>query len=220
VDASARYAIAHLDDLERLPAFGLDGIWRPVRHHFGIEAFGINAYTADVAGQLVIEPHDELPTEVSGAAGHQELYLVLSGSAVFTIDGDSVQAPAGTFVFLGDPAANRGAVASEPSTTVLAIGGVPGEPYQVSAWEYAFRGLALRGADGSAAFAEGLVRYPDKPSLYYNLACMHALDGERDAALEALERAVALEPKSREWAARDEDFASLRGDDRFNALVG
>jgi hypothetical protein len=141
-----RYATAHLDDLDRLPAFGEDRVWRPVRHHFGIEAFGINAYTAEQAGRRVIEEHDELGE--SGAGGHNELYVVLTGRATFTVDGDELDAPAGTLVFTGEPAVRRGAVAAEPNTSVLAIGGRPGVPFTVSPWEYAFRGLAKSGAEG------------------------------------------------------------------------
>lgn len=215
-DKHHRYAVAHIDEIERLPAFGIDGVWRPVRHHFGIEAFGINAYTAEAGGDQVIEEHDELQ---GGAGGHQELYLVLSGSAAFTIDGEQLEARAGTLVFLGDPAARRGAVALEPGTTVLAIGGEPGRPYAVSAWEFAFRGLAKGGREGAEIFADGIARYPDRASLHYNLACMHSLDGDREQALEALRRAIELNPEARNWAASDDDFSGLRGSAEFDALL-
>jgi hypothetical protein len=213
---TGRYCAAHIDEIERLPAFGEPAVWRPIRHHFGIEAFGINAYTADARGKRVIEEHDELG---SGAGRHQELYIVLTGSALFTIDGEEREAPQGTLVFLGDPAALRGAVALEPNTTVLAIGGIPGRPHEVSAWEYAFRGLAKGGQDGAAIFAEGIDRYPDNASLLYNLACMHSLDGDAEAALGALGRAIELEPKARGWAREDDDFTSLRDTDRFRSLM-
>jgi hypothetical protein len=211
-----RYAVAHVDEIERLPAFGIDSIWRPVRHHFGIEAFGINAYTADAAGKQVIEEHDELK---GGAGGHQELYVVLTGAAAFTIDDERLDATAGTLVFLGDPAARRAATALEPGTTVLAIGGEPGRPYEVSAWEFMFRGLAKGGQEGAQIFADGIARYPDRASLYYNLACMHALDGDPGPALEALARAIELNPEARNWAAADEDFATLRGSEEFDELL-
>jgi mannose-6-phosphate isomerase-like protein (cupin superfamily) len=214
---SARYATAHVDELDRLAAFGEHGVWRPVRHHFGIEAFGINAYTADQAGRRVVEEHDELGE--AGVGRHQELYVVLSGRAAFTVDGNDFEAPAGTFVFLGDPAVRRGAVALEAGTTVLAIGGRPGQPYAVSPWEYSFRGLARRGCEGAAIFEEGAARYPENPSLPFNLACMHALDGDREAALEALRGAIAVDSKVRDWAAGDEDLTSLRGDERFEKLL-
>jgi hypothetical protein len=217
VDGSASYAVAHVDDFERLSAFGEEAVWRPVRHHFGIEAFGINAYTADAPGKRVLEEHDELGDE--GAAGHQELYVVLSGRAAFAVDGEEFEARAGTFVFLGDPAVTRGAVALEAGTTVLAIGGNPGRPYAISAWEYAFRGLAKGGSEGAEVFAEGISRYPRRASLRYNHACMHALDGDHQAALEALRDAIELNPEAREWAREDEDLSSLRGTEAFDGLL-
>ena len=211
------FSVARLDEIERLPAFGMDSVWRPVRHHFGIEAFGINAYTADSVGSQVIEEHDELQ---GGAGGHEELYIVLRGAAVFTIDGEKVEAPAATLVFVRDPAARRGAVTLEPETTVLVIGGEPGKPYSVSPWEFSFRGLAKGGSEGAQIFKDGIERYPDRASLHYNLACMHAIDGDHEPALQALSQAIDLNSEAREWAAGDEDFSALRGDEQFQALVG
>ena len=60
---------------------------------FGIQAFGINAYTAEKAGDVVVEEHDEKGD--GGAGGHEELYVVVSGRARFTLAGESVDAPAG-----------------------------------------------------------------------------------------------------------------------------
>ena len=87
-----------------------------MRHELGIGAFGTNAYVAQAAGDDVVEPHTE------EASGHEELYFVARGSATFTLDGDEVQAPAGTYVFLPDPAVHRRAVADEAGTTVMSFG--------------------------------------------------------------------------------------------------
>jgi tetratricopeptide (TPR) repeat protein len=213
---SRGYQVAHLSELERLPAFGEQAVWRPIRHHFGIEAFGINAYTGDRVGERVIEEHTE---EGSGAGAHQELYVVLSGVARFTVGEDEFDVPAGTFVFLPEPMLRRGAVAAAPETTVLAVGGRAGEPYAVSAWEYAFLGLAKRGPEGLESLEDGIEHYPDRASLRYNLARLHALEGRREEALEALTQATQLDPQIREWAVGDEDFASLRGDPEFESLI-
>lgn len=215
--SGGRYAIAQLDELERLDAFGVPGVWQPVRHHFGIEAFGINAYTADRAGERVIEEHDE--TSGGGPGRHHELYIVLRGRATFTVDGDELDAPAGTFVFIGEPDVRRGAVAAQPATTVVAIGGRPGEPFTVSPWEYSFRGLAVGGAEGAAVFEEGVARFPESPSLPYNLACLRAREGDRAGAVAALRAAIALSDHARTWAAGDSDFDSLRADEEFEALL-
>ena len=133
---SRPFEVVHLDELDSNPvgASGLRG--RPVRRRLGIEAFGVNAYTVGEAGQEVVEHHDEVAG--GGAGGHEELYVVLRGHATFELDGEEVDAPAGTLVFVGDPTVRRGAVAREPGTAVLAVGGIPGEPYRVSPWEYVF----------------------------------------------------------------------------------
>ena len=94
----------HIDDAERIAGHGF--AWRPLRKALGTTAFGVNAYTSDAGGE-VIETHDELS---AGAGGHEELYVVLQGSATFTVDGDEVAAPAGTLLVV-PPGTRRGAIA-------------------------------------------------------------------------------------------------------------
>jgi hypothetical protein len=119
-----------LDALETLDPSGLPA-WRPVRHSLGLEAFGVNAWVARAAGDRVIEEHDE----ADGDGGQEELYFVAQGRAAFTLDGERVDAPAGTFVAVRDPAVNRSAVAEEPGTVVLAVGAARGRAFEPSAWE-------------------------------------------------------------------------------------
>lgn len=57
-----------------------------MRHRLGIGAFGINAWTAQEAGQEIIGEHDELGPR---AGNHEELYIVISGAATFTVDGET-----------------------------------------------------------------------------------------------------------------------------------
>jgi tetratricopeptide (TPR) repeat protein len=212
-----RYATARLDELEHLPAFGEREIWRPVRHHFGIEAFGINAYTAGHAGMQVIEEHDEVGT--GGGGRHQELYVVITGRASFAVDGEEIDAPAVTFVFIGEPEVRRGAVAAEPGTTVLAIGGRPGQAFTTSPWEWSFRALAKPYDEALAIFEDGIARFPDNAGIRYNLACRQAQEGKSAEAIAALRKAIELNPAAREWAAGDDDLASLRDEPEFEALV-
>jgi quercetin dioxygenase-like cupin family protein len=204
-----------LDDVEGVPVFGTL-VWKPIRKTLGVTAFGINAYTAAQAGDEVVEEHTE--TQL----GHEEIYAVIAGRATFTVDGEEVDAPAGTLVYLDDPAQTRHAVAAEPGTTVLAIGGVPGR-HEPSAWEFFFPALpAIR--EGDYATARRLLEHglaeKDAPVVHYQLACVEALDGNRERALEELRVAVERDERCREWARRDDDFASLRDDERFRALVG
>jgi hypothetical protein len=132
---SERYRVTSLDDVEPLPGPGTLR-WMPVRHELGIGAFGTNAYVARDAGDDVVEPHTEEGT------GHEELYFVARGSATFTLDGETVPAPAGTYVFLPDPSVRRHVVADEPGTTVLSFGGWRDRPFEVSGWEARFRASA------------------------------------------------------------------------------
>ncbi len=213
-----RYEIAHLDALERVPV-GEEGLtWRPVRRRLGIGAFGVNAYTAEAAGQDVVENHNETSSR------HEELYVVLTGHASFSLGEDHVEAPAGTFVFIRDPELQRGAKASEPGTTVLALGGRPGEAFQPSAWEHWFIAYGQHRADPERAIAEleaGLAQHPDHPTMLYHLACFESKAGRASAALEHLQRAIDRDGRLREWARDDEDFSGLRDDPRFvSAIAG
>jgi quercetin dioxygenase-like cupin family protein len=202
-----------LDELEGIPVFGTLS-WKPVRKTLGVTAFGINAYTAGAAGDEVVEEHDET------TLGHEEVYVVLSGHAVFTVDGEEVDASAGTLVYLDDPKQTRHAVARDAGTTVLAVGGVPGA-HEVSAWELFFPALPhLESGDYEEAkrlLRQGLDEKPGHPALLYHLARAEALSGESDAALEHLGAAVATAERFRGFAAKDETFDSIRDDPRFPA---
>jgi hypothetical protein len=120
----ASYRSATLDEIaaDKWPT------WIPVRYHFGIDAFGVNAYRVDNGGNAVPE-HDE------SHSGHIELYYVASGAARFTIGGEDLDAPAGTFVYVDDPAAKRGAAATADGTVVVAMGAPRGAAYEPSGWD-------------------------------------------------------------------------------------
>jgi tetratricopeptide (TPR) repeat protein len=198
---SEKYEVARLDELDRA------GSWTRIRGHFGIEAFGVNAWTA-AAGDEVISDHNE------ERSGHEELYVVVSGRATFTVDGRDVDAPAGTLVFVNEPRTRRKAIAAEPETTVLAIGAKPGEAYQPLGWEWssdAFQyfqsGEPERAYELLAAAGD---EHPDAPSVLYNLACAEALTGRSEEAVEHLRRAVELYAPFAEIARDDPDFDSVR----------
>ena len=200
-----------LDEIEGVPVFGTL-VWKPVRRTLGITAFGINAYTAAAPGDDVVEDHTE------EALGHEEVYVVVSGHAVFTVDGEEVDAPAGTLVFLDDPAQRRAAVAREAGTTVLAVGGLPGV-HRISAWEYVFPALPAKTAgdyDTARRILEDAVaEHPELPGIRYNLACVEALAGNRDRALAELAIAVEGSARLREAAQTDDELDSIRDDPRF-----
>ncbi len=206
--------VVHLEDIAPIPGPG-SLVWRPVRLTLGIDAFGCNAYTAERVGQDVVEPHTENPK-----LAHQELYFVAAGRARFTIDDHDYDAPAGTYVFVPDPASHRHAVAEEPGTTVLSFGGPP--TFEPSAWEWAFRAAPLvrtKPEEARRILAEGLAVHPESANLYYHLACLESLQGDADAALAALGRALEIRPEVAAWAREDEDLAALRGRPEFARLV-
>jgi hypothetical protein len=139
--------VVHLDDIEATRIEGT--LWKPIRSTLEIEAFGINAYTAERAGDALFNEHDETEA-LAGSQRHQELYLVLAGRATFTVDGEQIDAPARTLIFVDDPASRRGAVAAEAPTTVLAIGAPVGEGYRPPPWEKVFLEQRARLTSGRA----------------------------------------------------------------------
>jgi quercetin dioxygenase-like cupin family protein len=210
------YEVRRLDEFDVVPVKDADIDWRPVRRTLGIRAFGINAYTADEAGKHVVEEHSESQLR------HEEVYVVVAGRARFTLGDDEVEAGPGTLVYLRDPDTRRAAVALEPGTAVLAVGGKPGEAYTPSAWEWAFAASRYRErgdyAQGLAIVRNGLEETGNRV-LEYHVAYWEALNGNREAALAHLRTSVAHRPETRAWAREDEDFASLRDDPEFLAIT-
>jgi len=187
--------LLRLDDLEGFNVFETL-VWKPVRKTLGVTAFGINAYVASNEGDLVVEDHDE------STLGHEEIYVVLRGRATFTVAGEEVDAPAGTLVYVDDPAEQRSAVAREAGTTVLAIGAVPGR-HDVSAWEYFFPALPLieenRWDEVKPMIEEGLAAKPDNAALLLYLARCEAHLGDPEAARRHAARALEQRPDLREY---------------------
>jgi hypothetical protein len=212
-----RYAVAHLDQIEELT----DGRcpWRPVRHHFGIASFGVNAWTGHAAGDRIINEHDESDVDDND----EELYLVQSGRATFELDGERVDAPAGTFVFVR-PAVKRSAFAEEPGTTILSVGGEPGKPYDPVGWElWAPLRPLYEAGDYDAVVDRGrelIEAHPQYPLLFYNLACCESLTSRTADALEHLRRAVDKSDRLRNYAKGDSDFDPIRDEPAFKELIG
>jgi hypothetical protein len=176
-----------------------------VRAHLGLRAFGTNAYTASNVGDDVVEPHDEDPD-----LAHEELYFVARGRATFTLDGETFDAPAGTYVFVPDPATHRHAVAQEPGTTVLSFGGPP--TFEPSAWEWMFRAVALTDSDPAAAreiVQDGLGRHPESPGLRVALARVLLREGDEAGARAALADAIERQPDVVDYVRQDAALARL-----------
>jgi len=197
-----------LDEIDPIPVVDGTLLWRPVRRTLDIGAFGINAYSAPNAGDDVVEEHTEK------THGHEEVYVVLKGRATFTLDEETLDAPAGTVVFIRDPAVKRHASAEEPDTSVLAVGGPRDAAYEPSAWEHAFAAEKHRVSGDyeamAAEIAAGLEQHPDDPALLYNLGCAEALAGRPEDDIEHVRRAIALKPEWEDDAYKDEDLLTLR----------
>ena len=201
--------VARLDDIERR------GRSIPVREHFGIHAFGANAYTPREDGTLINE-HTE--------TGQEELYVVLDGNATFEVDGETIDAPAGTFVAV-PPGAKRKATGEG---TILAIGGTPGEPYQAidwgEAWPLQSESITAynekRYVDALDTVRRGLEQFPDQPGFNFNYACFSSLAGEiDDETFSHLHRSVELFEPFRKQARMDDDLAAVRDDPRFEEAL-
>jgi hypothetical protein len=200
------------DQLESVPLF--EGIvWHPIRRKLGIQAFGMNAYTSEAVGELVIEEHDETGLD------HQEVYIVIRGRATFTLDGETLDAPAGTILFLSDPKVKRKAVAAEEGTLVLAVGANPDVRYEPSPWEWYFAAMPAfreeRWDDAIRLMQAGLEERPGNPAILYNLACAESRGGRSLDALTHLQAAVKAEPKYADQARDDPDFDPIRREPGF-----
>ena len=211
------YAVAHLDEIDEIS----DGRcpWRPVRHHFGITSFGVNAWTGRNVGDRIINEHDESEE----ADLQEELYLVQRGRATFELDGERVDAPAGTLVF-ARPAVKRTAFAEEAGTTVIALGGTPGKVYEPGGWEIwaPLRRLYEAGEYAEAADRGGALidAHPEYPNVLYNVACCESLAGRTEDAIEHLRLAIDRTERFRSLAAGDSDFDPIRDEPAFKELVG
>ena len=207
------YAMAQLDEIDEIS----DGRCpsRPVRFHFGITSFGVNAWTGRETGDRIINEHDE-------ADENEELYLVHSGRARFEFDGEPVDAPAGSFVFV-EPGVKRTAFAEEPGTTLVAIGGTPGQAYEPHGYEV---WAPLRPLYEAGEYAEVADRgrqvieeHPEYTFVIYNVACCESLAGRTEDAIEHLRLAIDGSEQFRAYARGDTDFDPIREEPAFKELV-
>ena len=208
---SDRYAVVPLGEIGYVTAGNAH--WHTIRSTLDVLAFGINAWTATEDDQRLIGEHEE-----AGGEEHEELYVVLSGHATFTLDGKTVDAPEGTVVHVPDPAVKRGATGAL-GTTILAVGAKRGVAFTPSSWERSAEALRYWPTEEWDKAIEVLERHrsetPDHAGTHYNLACAHARAGRSDVAIDHLERAVELDARFAGYARADDDLASIRNDERF-----
>ena len=210
----AGYAVAHLDEIEEFSDAGCH--YRPIRHQLGITAFGATAWTAHAAGDVVINEHDE-----GDPTADQELFLVLRGHAVFEIDGDRVDAPAGTLVF-APPRTRRTASAKDEGTTVIALEGTPGKGYEARGWEL---WAPLAPLYEAGEYAEVADRWrPGRgqsavPHAVLQPRLLREPLGRTSDALDHLRHAIEMSEEFRESARDDSDLDPIRDEPAFNGLI-
>jgi uncharacterized cupin superfamily protein len=104
------------------------GHWAALNGPLGLDALGVNV--AELApGSAEHIGHDELDSS------QQELFVVISGRARFTVGGEVLEAGPGTAIGVADPALTRGFEAIEPGTRVLCVGAQPaGDPTNWGYW--------------------------------------------------------------------------------------
>jgi hypothetical protein len=211
----AGYAVAHVDDIDEL--VDASCLYRPVRHHFGITSFGATVWTARAVGDVIVNEHDE-----GDPTADEELFLVLRGHAVFELEGNRVDAPAGTFV-LAPPRTPRRAFAEEAGTVIMLIEGTPGKAYEPRGWELWAPLAPLYGSGEYAEVADRLrvlvEAHPQYGLLFYNLACCESLTGRTTDALDHLRRAIDMSDEFRGHAKSDSDLDPIRDQPAFRQLI-
>jgi quercetin dioxygenase-like cupin family protein len=196
------WTAVRLDELEAIPWPGTELTWRPVRHPLGAQIVGMGAFTAERAGQEVVEAH----RESEGGMGHQEIYVVLRGRATFTLDGEQLDAPAGTFVRV-EPHVHRHAVAVEAGTAVLALGGMPVFEPSSSEWIERARPHIRSDPERARAIVDDLrAQRPASPGIPIADALLALGAGDRAAAVAALGD---VDPRYREALRADPDLGPL-----------
>ena len=158
--------MAHLDEIERR---GRD---IPVREYLGIHSFGINGFIRGDDGTLINE-HDE------AGSGQEELYFVVDGTATFEVDGETIDAPQGTLLYVGAEARRK----ATGNATILAMGGTPGEVYQAVDWGEAWP------FHRESMTAYGEQRYADALEAVRNALELHARSRGLELQLRVLRNA-------------------------------
>jgi hypothetical protein len=124
-----RFAVRRLDEIPTVR--DSEFAWHPLQHHFGLTAFGANVFVAAAPGDVLVEEHDE------ASSGQEELYVVLSGTVLFVLDGEEHEAPGVTVVAVPEPSVRRRATALEAGATLLAVGGERRDEFR-STWRSAW----------------------------------------------------------------------------------
>jgi len=207
------YEILTLDEVERAEHRGSNLI--PVRYTLDYRPAGVNAWIADVGGQL-IPPHEE-------DSGNEELYAVVRGRASFVVGDETKDAPAGSLIFV-EAGHNRTATAEEDGTIVFVVGATIGEAFDGGGWDTFAVAYGLYQAgridESRAVMEKAMSDRPDQWALPYNAACLASLAGNPDEAIDWLHKALELNQEEiYEYLRSDSDLDNIREDPRFQELL-
>jgi mannose-6-phosphate isomerase-like protein (cupin superfamily) len=114
----AGYAVKRIDDMEAVVA----GSFKRARAELGVESFGFQVM--DLPANLEIYPEHDHADD-----GQEEVYVALRGSGEVEIDGERHGIDPETMVMVG-PGVKRKIWTGDEPMRVLAIGGIPGKPYE------------------------------------------------------------------------------------------
>jgi len=114
----ADYAVKRIDDMEAVVA----GTFKRARAELGVESFGFQVM--DLPANLEIFPEHDHADD-----GQEEVYVALRGSGEVEIDGERHPIDPETRIMVG-PGVKRKIWTSDEPMRLLAIGGIPGKPYE------------------------------------------------------------------------------------------
>jgi mannose-6-phosphate isomerase-like protein (cupin superfamily) len=114
----ADYEVRKIDDMEAVYA----GSFKRARAELGVEAFGLSVI--DLPPNL-----EQYPEHDHSGDGQQEVYLALRGSGEIEIDGERHPIDSQTMIMVG-PGVKRKVWTGDEPMRLLAIGGIPGRPYE------------------------------------------------------------------------------------------
>jgi mannose-6-phosphate isomerase-like protein (cupin superfamily) len=112
------YEIKKIDDMEASFA----GAFKRARAELGVEAFGCSVM--DLPPNL-----DQYPEHDHANDGQEEVYVALRGSGEIEIEGERHPIDPETMVMVG-PGVKRKIYTGDEPLRLLAIGGIPGKPYE------------------------------------------------------------------------------------------
>lgn len=117
----ANYTVRDIGEMEAL----YRGAFKLARAELGVTSFGMQIL--DLPANM-----DQYPVHDHAETGQEEVFVVLSGEVDIEVDGETVHLGPESMIRVG-PHARRQVITRESPARILALGAVPGQPYEVSA---------------------------------------------------------------------------------------